>query len=107
MPRHLARKLNELYFTPQHQEFESRTTWSLSNAFTYAFKELDPIPQFLATAKLGECGVLNPGPADPTFFCGEQVCLPSPFPGSIRQWLEEMPLLLLRRGFRDSYVLST
>jgi hypothetical protein len=28
--------------------------WSLSNAFTSAFKELDPIPQFKATAKLGE-----------------------------------------------------
>jgi hypothetical protein len=26
----------------------------LSNAFTSAFKELDPIPQFKATAKLGE-----------------------------------------------------
>jgi len=25
----------------------------LSNAFTSAFKELDPIPQFRATAKLG------------------------------------------------------
>jgi hypothetical protein len=31
-----------------------RTIWSLSNAFTSAFKELDPIPQFRATAKLGE-----------------------------------------------------
>jgi len=27
--------------------------WSLSNAFASAFKELDPIPQFRATAKLG------------------------------------------------------
>jgi hypothetical protein len=27
--------------------------WSLSNAFTSAFKELDPIPQFRATARLG------------------------------------------------------
>ena len=27
--------------------------WSLSNAFTSALKELDPIPQFKATAKLG------------------------------------------------------
>jgi hypothetical protein len=26
----------------------------LSNAFTSAFKELDPIPQFKSTAKLGE-----------------------------------------------------
>jgi hypothetical protein len=28
--------------------------WSLSNAFTSAFKELEPVPQFRATAKLGE-----------------------------------------------------
>jgi hypothetical protein len=27
--------------------------WSLSNAFTSAFKELDPIAQFRATATLG------------------------------------------------------
>jgi hypothetical protein len=27
--------------------------WSLSNAFTSAFKKLDPAPQFKATAKLG------------------------------------------------------
>jgi hypothetical protein len=53
IPKHLARRVHELYFTPQHQEFESRTMWSLSNAFTSAFKELDPIPQFRATAKLG------------------------------------------------------
>jgi hypothetical protein len=28
--------------------------WSLSNAFTSAFKELDPVPAFKATAKLGD-----------------------------------------------------
>jgi hypothetical protein len=28
--------------------------WSFSNAFTPARKELDPIPRFRATAKLGE-----------------------------------------------------
>jgi len=53
VPKHLARRVHELYFAPQHQEFEARTMWSLSNAFTSAFKELDPIPQFRATAKLG------------------------------------------------------
>ena len=37
---------------PQYDEFKPRTIWSLSNAFTSAFKELDPIPQFRATAKL-------------------------------------------------------
>ncbi len=53
VPKHLARRVHELYFNPQHEEFEPRTTWSLSNAFTSAFKELDPIPQFKATARLG------------------------------------------------------
>jgi hypothetical protein len=38
---------------PQHEDFQPRTMWSLSNAFTSEFKELDPIPQFKATAKLG------------------------------------------------------
>ena len=54
LAKHLARRVHELYFNPQHQEFEPRTAWSLSNAFTSAFKELDPIPQFRATAKLEE-----------------------------------------------------
>ena len=53
-PKHLARRVNDLYFDPQYPEFAPRTFWSLSNAFTSAFKELDPIPQFKATAKLGE-----------------------------------------------------
>ena len=35
------------------RDFQPRTLWSLSNAFTSALKELDPIPQFEATAKLG------------------------------------------------------
>jgi hypothetical protein len=29
------------HFRPIHQEFQARTKWSLSNAFTSAFKELD------------------------------------------------------------------
>jgi len=53
-PKHLARTVHDLYFEPKYEEFESRTIWSLSNAFTSAFKELEPIPQFKATAKLGE-----------------------------------------------------
>ena len=39
---------------PQYEEFRSRTIWSLSNAFTSAFKERHPIPQFRATARPGE-----------------------------------------------------
>ena len=52
VPKHLAKPVHDLYFSPQHEEFQPRTMWSLSNAFTSAFKELDPIPQFKATAKL-------------------------------------------------------
>jgi len=52
-PKHLARKVHDLYFDPQYPEFQPRTMGSLSNAFTSAFKQLDPIPQFKATAKLG------------------------------------------------------
>jgi hypothetical protein len=53
-PKHLARSVHVLYFEPKYEEFRPRTIWSLSNAFTSAFKELDPIPQFKATAGLGE-----------------------------------------------------
>jgi Domain of unknown function (DUF932) len=52
VPRHLARPVHDFYFNPHHEEFQPRTLWSLSNAFTSAFKQLEPIPQFKATAKL-------------------------------------------------------
>ena len=52
LPKHLARRVHDLYFHPVHEEFQPRTMWSLSNAFTSAFKELEPIPQYKATAKL-------------------------------------------------------
>ncbi len=38
---------NDLYFEPGYEEFKPRAIWSLSSAFTSAFKKLDPIPQFL------------------------------------------------------------
>ena len=53
-PRSLLPEVHRLYFEPQYEELSSRTMWNLSNAFTSAFKKLDPIPQFKATAKLGE-----------------------------------------------------
>jgi len=53
VPKHLARVVHNRYFDPQYQEFTSRTMWSLSNAFTSAMKELEAIPRFRATAKLG------------------------------------------------------
>jgi len=53
VPKHLTRPIHDLYFHPQIEQFAPRTTWSLSNAFTSALKELEAIPQFRATAKLG------------------------------------------------------
>ena len=52
IPHHLDRIVHGHYFNPKHPEFQPRTMWSLSNAFTSAFKQLEPIPQFRATAKL-------------------------------------------------------
>ena len=52
VPKHLAKPVHDLYFSPKYEEFQPRTMWSLSNAFTSAFKQLEPIPQFRATAKL-------------------------------------------------------
>lgn len=58
--KHLAKDVHTRYFEPEHEEFKPRTFWSLSNAFTSAFKELDPLPRFRATAALapflGEVG---------------------------------------------------
>jgi hypothetical protein len=47
-----APRNNKHRITAGHEEFQPRTMWSLSNAFTSAFKELEPIPQYKATAKL-------------------------------------------------------
>jgi hypothetical protein len=52
VPKRLARRVHDLYFDPQVEEFVPRTIWSLSNAFTSAFKDLNPISQFKATAQL-------------------------------------------------------
>ena len=48
-PRTLLPDVHRLYFQPEYEEFSPPTMRSLSNAF----KEMDPIPQFKATAKLG------------------------------------------------------
>jgi hypothetical protein len=53
-PKHLVRAVHDHYFDPQYPEFQPRTIWSLTNAFTTALKTLDPVPQFKATAKLGQ-----------------------------------------------------
>lgn len=54
VPRHLLPQVHDLYFKPQYEAFVPRNLWSLSNAFTSAFKKLAPTKQFEATARLGE-----------------------------------------------------
>lgn len=44
----------EFFVAPSHAEFKQQTVWSLENAFTTAFKELKPVRQYEATAKLGK-----------------------------------------------------
>ena len=58
-PKHLARLVHKEYFEPSYPDFAPRTAFSLQNAFTSAFKVLDPIPQFKATASLGQFFSLN------------------------------------------------
>jgi hypothetical protein len=52
-PRAVMAEVHHHYFEPGHEEFRPRTLWSLSNAFTSAFKALRPVRQFTATARLG------------------------------------------------------
>ena len=52
-PRHLLPVVHDHYFKPEYEEFEARTLWSLSNAFTSSFKRLAPVKQFEVTARLG------------------------------------------------------
>jgi hypothetical protein len=54
-PKHLAQTVHDLYFEPQYEELQSRTIWSLSNAFTSAVKELDS----RAGARRAACTVKN------------------------------------------------
>jgi hypothetical protein len=54
VPKHLVRGVHDAYFNPGHPEFQPRTIWSLTNAFTSTLKTMDPVPQFKATAKLGQ-----------------------------------------------------
>jgi hypothetical protein len=53
LPRHLMHRVHRYYFNPEYVAFRGRSLWSLSNAFTSAFKFLTPVGQFQATAKLG------------------------------------------------------
>jgi len=53
-PKHLARAVHDLSVEPKYEGFLPRASWISRIPFTSAFKDLDPIPQFKAKAKLGE-----------------------------------------------------
>lgn len=53
LPRALLPAVHHQYFEPEIEEFKPRTLWSVNNAFTSAFKQLKPVQQFQATARLG------------------------------------------------------
>jgi hypothetical protein len=61
-PKGASGKRPPVVLQPEYPKCATRTMWSLSNAFTSAFKKLDPIPQFKATANLGE--FLSSSPTD-------------------------------------------
>ena len=44
----------EFFVAPSYEEFAQPTMWSLENAFTTAFKKLQPVSQFEMTARLGK-----------------------------------------------------
>jgi Domain of unknown function (DUF932) len=53
-PIKLMKPVDQEYFNPSYEEFKPKTLWSLENAFTSTFKKLKPIPQYQATAQLGQ-----------------------------------------------------
>lgn len=50
-PKHLMKRVHDIYFNDDR--FPANRVWRLSNAFTTCLKELDPLPQFQTTAKVG------------------------------------------------------
>lgn len=69
MPKNLVSAVHDHYFDPSEDAFRPRNMWSLSNAFTSAFKTLAPTKQFEITARLGAFlsdaqGQMNARPAN-------------------------------------------
>lgn len=53
-PISLIKDVHQNYFEPEWEDFRERTVWSLENAFTESFKELNPLAQYQTTARLGK-----------------------------------------------------
>lgn len=83
IPRNLMPLVHEHYFKPAIDAFVPRNLWSLSNAFTSAFKQLTPMKQFEVTARLG------------AFFTNERTSKDKPFgdgPKRLEQTIEYKPI---------------
>lgn len=52
-PISLLKEVHRNYFSQEYEGFRGRTLWSLENAFTKAFKELNPLAQFQTTVCFG------------------------------------------------------
>lgn len=52
-PISLIKDVHRNYFSPEWEDFRDRNLWSLENAFTESFKELNPLTQYQTTARLG------------------------------------------------------
>lgn len=52
-PISLIKQVHQNYFSPGYEEFYDRSLWSLENAFTESFKDLNPLTQYQTTARLG------------------------------------------------------
>lgn len=84
MPRNLISAVHDLYFNPAQVAFRPRNLWSLSNAFTSAFKKLQPVKQLEVTARLGKFlndfrESLTRRPEEEPYYSSERD--PIPFPG--------------------------
>lgn len=53
-PVTLMKQVHKGYFEPEYEEFKPNTLWSIENAFTGAFKTLNPVSHFQQTARLGK-----------------------------------------------------
>lgn len=52
-PISLIKAVHRNYFSPGYEDFYDRSLWSLENAFTESFKQLNPLTQYQTTAQLG------------------------------------------------------
>lgn len=110
LPRHLMSQVHDYYFKPQHEAFMPRNLWSLSNAFTSAFKGLAPVKQFEVTARLGsyisdvQNGLGSKGQLDTESQSSIEVLPTEPFPESENRSHAEFEIDIRPKGLDDNHI---